>query len=94
MDSSWKQNKEQTKSKMAFTRATPPTWRKPFFYDIEAGTKVSISAEDGTEIYTFESSKTFSGIVFSCPELEQGKTYIFTAGEESQTVTLDEVNVQ
>lgn len=59
----------------------------------EAGTKVSVSAEDGTEIYTFESSKTFSGIVFSCPELEQGKTYIFTAGEESQTVTLDEVNV-
>ncbi|MCI6421439.1 MAG: hypothetical protein ACI4E0_02715 [Blautia sp.] len=55
---------------------------------------MSISAEDGTEIYTFESSKTFSGIVFSCPELEQGKTYIFTAGEESQTVTLDEVNVQ
>ena len=39
---------------MAFTRSTPPTWRKPFFYDIEAGTKVSISAEDGTEIYTFE----------------------------------------
>ena len=42
-----------------------------------AGTVMSLCDEDGNVVLAFTSTKTFSGALFSSPDIEKGKTYTF-----------------
>ena len=56
---------------------------------LPAGTRISISDEGGGTLFEHSSAKSFNSVVFSCPELQQGRAYTVTAGTETRTLTLD-----
>lgn len=58
---------------------------------MEAGTTVSVVDADGNEIISWEVPYSFSSINISSPDLVIGETYTITAGDESETVTLEDV---
>ncbi len=58
---------------------------------MEAGTTVSVVDADGNEILSWEVPYSFSSINISSPDLVIGETYTITAGDESETVTLEDV---
>lgn len=46
----------------------------------EANTLIVIADENNNEVFSFESPKAFSSVVFVCPQLESGKTYQVISG--------------
>lgn len=54
-----------------------------------AGTAITFADSAGTELISWESEKTYSAVMLSCPELTEGETYVLTAGEVSQEITMD-----
>ena len=58
---------------------------------MEAGTTVSVVDEDGNEILSWEVSYSFSSVNISSPDLTVGETYTICVGDESETVTLEDV---
>lgn len=53
-----------------------------------AGTVVAIEADDGTEVLAFAPTKQYQSVVFSSPELENGRTYtVYVGGSASGTLT-------
>lgn len=64
------------------------------FNSLPAGSVVAIKDEEGNEIMSYESPKTFSSLIYSSDKLETGKAYTVSSGETtlgtltiSQTVT-------
>ena len=55
---------------------------------------ITVRAADGTELFSWETSKNFSSFQFSSPELELDATYTVTAGGNSTDVTLDTLSYQ
>lgn len=53
------------------------------------GSLVEIYNSDGDSLLSWESTKEFSCIVLSCPELLEGETYSLTAGTASADVTME-----
>lgn len=53
-----------------------------------AGTVLTLTADDGTVVAVFESSKDFSSFVFSSPELVPGKTYEVAVGGSLSGTTI------
>ncbi len=53
----------------------------------EPGTKILIEDASGNGIFSCSSAKKFSSIVFSSPELETGKAYTVSVGNETMTFT-------
>lgn len=53
-----------------------------------AGTTIEIEDSDGNVLLSWESEKSYSSVVISCPELSVGSTYTVTAGSYSEEVTL------
>jgi hypothetical protein len=54
---------------------------------LEAGTMIHIESEDGGEVLTFVSSKTYESVAFSSPELKNGTTYnVYTGGSSTGRV--------
>ena len=54
-----------------------------------AGTTITISSEDETQICTAAPDEAFSMILFSSPELAAGETYTVSAGSYSGQVTAE-----
>ena len=55
----------------------------------EAGSTICLADSSGKEILSWQSRKTYSSVVISCPEIATGSTYTVTAGTVSNTVTMD-----
>ena len=53
---------------------------------------ITVLDADGTELFSWDSTKNFSSVLFSSPELEQGAAYTVTAGANSAEVTLDTIS--
>ena len=64
-----------------------------FSETMAAGTQVTLTDEDGSELLSWQPSVEYSCVLLSCPELTQGNKYLLTAGEKSQEVTIDSVSV-
>ncbi|MBR6708916.1 MAG: carbohydrate-binding domain-containing protein [Clostridia bacterium] len=58
------------------------------FTSQKAGTTVTLADEKGTVLLSWESPKTYSSVIVSCPAVVQGGTYTLTAGSYTQTVTV------
>ena len=63
-----------------------------FTSSVAAGTEVTVKDEDGNVIATYTPAKTWQSMAFTSDKLVQGKTYTLTAGDQSETVTLDSIN--
>ncbi|MBR6338464.1 MAG: carbohydrate-binding domain-containing protein [Ruminococcus sp.] len=63
-----------------------------FTSTVAAGTEVTVKDESGSVIATYTPAKSWQSMVFTSDKLEQGKTYTITAGDQSETVTLDKIN--
>jgi hypothetical protein len=53
------------------------------------GTEIKILDEKGNELFSHTAARTGNSIVFSSGELEKGKTYTISVGDEKTDVTLD-----
>ncbi|MDO4961546.1 MAG: carbohydrate-binding domain-containing protein, partial [Eubacteriales bacterium] len=55
------------------------------YYDnyMEAGTKVSLLAGDGSEMITYAPEKKFEAVIITCEGIEIGETYTVVTGDES-----------
>ena len=63
-----------------------------FTSSVAAGTEVTVKDEDGNVIATYTPAKSWQSMVFTSDKLTQGSTYTITAGDQSETVTLDSIN--
>lgn len=52
------------------------------------GADITLKDSNGNEIFSMTSTKKFSSVLISVPELEKGKTYSLSAGTYSKNVTL------
>ena len=52
------------------------------------GADITLKDSNGNEIFSMTSTKKFSSVLISVPELEKGKTYSLSAGTYSKDVTL------
>ena len=58
---------------------------------LSAGTAVTVTDSSGNEILSFTPSTSYSCVLISSPDLEQGRTYTITAGGSSFEVTLEDL---
>ncbi|MBQ8966436.1 carbohydrate-binding domain-containing protein [Ruminococcus sp.] len=56
-----------------------------------AGTEFDVTDSAGNTILSFTNDKTWQGVIFSSPDLAEGESYTVTAGDESETITLEGV---
>ena len=63
-----------------------------FSSTVAAGTEVTVKDSSGEVIATYTPAKSWQSLVFTSSALKQGETYTITAGEQSETVTLDSIN--
>lgn len=63
-----------------------------FDNEVEGGTKVTIEDETGEVIYSIIPEKTYKFVLVSGQYIENGETYIITAGTQSVTVTGGDVS--
>lgn len=56
---------------------------------ISGGTEVTVKDSDGNVIATYKPTKSWQSMVFTSADLKDGETYTITAGDVSETVTLD-----
>ena len=54
-----------------------------------ASDNIELTDSSGKKLLSFTADKAFSCIIISCPEIEEGETYTVTAGNSSQSVTMD-----
>ena len=64
-----------------------------FSTSFEKGSKIIISDSSSKKLYQYTAKKAGSSIVFSCPELEQGKTYVVSVDGQEEEITMDSVAV-
>lgn len=55
----------------------------------KAGTDIVLTDASGTELLSWQSSKSYASVVISCPEIVQGESYTIKAGTSEATVTVD-----
>ena len=55
----------------------------------QAGTAVSLAGSDGTTLVSYTAQCEYECVIVSAPEIRQCESYTVTAGETSQTVTMD-----
>lgn len=58
---------------------------------ISAGTEFTVTDSSGNWIISFTNEKTWQGVVFSSPELKEGETYTVSAGDQSESVTIESI---
>ncbi len=56
---------------------------------MQVGTPISISDDSGNVIFEYTSLKSFSSIVFSSPDLKQGKTYTVSVGNITDDIVME-----
>ncbi len=57
-----------------------------------AGDEITVTDSQGNELFCHVSAKEGNSVVFSCPELAGGGTYVLSAGSQSVEVTLDSIS--
>ena len=57
----------------------------------EAGTEIALSKEDGEKLLSYTPTAKFSSVVVSCKEIEIGKKYVLTIGNDSQTIEMEAI---
>ena len=50
---------------------------------------IVLTDASGTELLSWQSSKSYASVVISCPEIVQGESYTIKAGTSEATVTMD-----
>lgn len=55
----------------------------------KAGTDIVLTDASGTELLSWQSSKSYASVVISCPEIVQGESYTIKAGTSETTVAMD-----
>ena len=68
------------------------SFRYLFDEPYEAGSEIVITDADGNELYRHIAAKTGASVVFSSPELVQGKTYMMRVGEQHIEIVQDSVS--
>ena len=58
----------------------------------EAGTEVTVTAEDGTVVMQETIPCSFTSIILSCPQLTVGGTYTISFDDMEETITIEEVS--
>lgn len=56
---------------------------------VSGGTEVVISDSSGNKILSYTPEKDWQSIVFSSPDIKEGETYTITAGEITESVTVE-----
>lgn len=72
--------------------STQCSFRHGFDNAFGAGDEIVILDENGGELFRHTAVKSGGSVVFSAPELAQGKTYTLRAGDQTAEVTLDSVS--
>lgn len=54
-----------------------------------AGSQITLSDSDGTELLSWLPDKEYSSVVISCPEITEGNSYTVTGGSSSAEVTMN-----
>ena len=72
--------------------STQASFLHNFSSTVSAGTEVTVKDSGGKVIATYTPSKSWQSMVFTSDKLEVGETYTVTAGDQSETVTLDKIN--
>lgn len=54
-----------------------------------AGSTISLTDSAGNELVSWQADKSYSSVIVSCPEIEQGAAYTLTAGSSTTQVTMD-----
>lgn len=57
--------------------------------EVSGGTEVVISDSSGNEILSYTPEKNWQSIVFSSPDIKDGETYTITAGDITESVTVE-----
>lgn len=55
----------------------------------KAGTDIVLTDASGTELLSWQSYKSYTSVVISCPEIVQGESYTIKDGTSETTVTMD-----
>ena len=63
-----------------------------FANTVAAGTEVTVKDSSGSVIASYTPAKSWQSMVFTSGALKQGETYTVTAGNQSDTVTLESIN--
>ncbi|MDO4944974.1 MAG: carbohydrate-binding domain-containing protein [Ruminococcus sp.] len=58
---------------------------------LSAGTEFTVTDSSGNQIISFTNEKTWQGVVFSSPELKEGETFTVSAGDESESITIESI---
>lgn len=58
---------------------------------LSAGTEFTVTDSSGNQIISFTNEKTWQGVVFSSPELKEGETYTVSAGDETESITIESI---
>ncbi len=73
-------------------KSTQYSFMKNFSGSIPAGTQITITDEDGKIVFEHTCAKSFNSVVFSSPDLAPGSTYTITAGNLTESVTIDNIS--
>lgn len=57
---------------------------------VNAGTEVLLEDTDGNVLLSYEVPCSFSSVVFSCPEMQLGETYLVVIGDSEDEIALEE----
>ena len=58
----------------------------------EAGTMLTVTDADGSELLSWEVPCSFNSALISCPEMKVGSSYTIQIGDNSEVITLQEVS--
>lgn len=70
------------------------SFRHTFEQELPAGSEITVTDADGNALVEHTAAKSFSSVVFSCPELTTGESYVLTAGDERVEITMDAAAVE
>lgn len=54
-----------------------------------AGSSISLADGNENELVSWTADKEYASVVVSCPEITVGETYLLTAGNSTQEITMD-----
>ena len=72
--------------------STQASFLHNFANTVAEGTEVTVKDSSGSVIASYTPAKSWQSMVFTSAALKQGETYTVTAGDQSDTVTLESIN--
>jgi len=68
------------------------SFRHDFSTYFAVGDEITVIDSQGNVLFSHVSAKEGNSVVFSCPELTYGETYVLNAGNQSVEITLDSIS--